>query len=408
MKRILGTALAAVLAAGAGLVAPAAAGAVPSNVVTSAEFNKVAYGNSLDHVRQVFGSKGTVIDREDPPGYGGDYVKVDFPTYYPNGTVEVEFLRRSSGAWYLVTKYAFWANAAARTADTATLPEFNRVAQGNSIAYVRSTFGTNGTITEYYDAPGNGDDAVVVEWPTEWVDGWVQVSFVKSSSGTWTVDTRSGSWAVDPAQTADKATEAEFDRVKAGNSIDYARSTFGTAGTIGSYYDAPGTVDDAVSIAWPTESPDGLVRLDFVKSSSGAWKVESRWARWGRPATPTADVATQAEFESLAAGDTLAHVRSTFGTAGTVTSRWDGPDVHGDWLEIAWYTGADTEPVFITFMVGSAETWAIPGVDYMWGPWPVGEQRAKASSQGQEPPAAGAPPGADGPVRPSWDLRDAG
>ena len=408
MKRILGTAVAAVLAAGAGLVAPAVATAVPSNVVTSAEFNKVAYGNSIDYVRTTFGNQGKVIDREDPPGYGGDYVRVAFPTYYADGTVEVEFLRRSSGTWYLVAKYADWANRATRTADKATESEYNKVTQGNSIAYARSTFGTNGTIVESYEAPGTEYDFVVLEWPTASADGWVQALFLKSSSGVWKVDTRAAFWGVAPKQTSDKATEAEFDQVKPGNSIDHARSTFGTAGTVNYSYDGPGTADDAVWLLWPTGTPEGLVEVDFVKSSAGAWKVESRWAHWDRTAEPTEDVATRDEFSSLAVGDTLAAARSAFGTAGTVVAYEDDLGTDADVVVVNWYTGPETEDVSIAFKKNTPTEWSIVSTDDMWGPWSWLALRSATPSEAGESPVPVGPSQTKAPVRPSWDLRDVG
>ena len=408
MKRIIGTAVAAAVVVGAALVAPAVATAVPSNVVTSAEFNKVAYGNSIDYVRKTFGTNGTVVDRLDVPGTVNDSVSVEFPTYYDEGFVQVDFARRSSGAWYLVTKYAYWGVTATRTADKATEAEFAKVAQGNSIAYVRSAFGTNGTVTETYDAPGTAYDSVVVEWPTASVDGWVQVYFAKSSSGTWKVDTRSAFWGVAPKQTADKATEAEFNKVKLGNSIEYARSTFGTAGTISFYYDAPGTADDMVSIGWPTAAPDGSVDLDFVKSSSGAWKVDGRSAYWARTATPTTDLATQAEFEKLGKGSTLDEARSTFGTAGTVVATWDGPGTDSDLLVMAWYAGTEGGDVTILFGKTTAGVWTIlDDADMTPGIWPGGAT-ARSFSDGQESREPSAPLHQEAPARPTWDLRDAG
>ncbi|GAA1710145.1 hypothetical protein GCM10009809_03120 [Isoptericola hypogeus] len=407
MKRIIGTAVAAVLLAGAGL-APAATAAVPSNVVTSAEFNKVAYGNSIDYVRSTFGNNGKVVDRQDPAGTAGDYVRVEFPTYYKDGTVAVEFLRRTSGTWYLVSKYASWGNRATRTADKATEAEFNKVKQGNSIDYVRSAFGTNGTIVQTFEAPGTEFDFVALEWPTASTDGWVQVLFVKSSSGTWKVETRAAYWDVAPKRTTNKATESEFNKVKPGNSIDHARSTFGTAGTIDYYYDAPGSVDDQVRLLWPTESPDGVVYADFVKTSTGTWKVERRFAYWDRVAEPTTNVATQAEYESLTVGDTLAQVRGTFGTAGTVAAYLDEPGTAEDLVDVVWYTGAGSEDVFITFMKNAWGEWSIGGADYMSGPW-TGDAapQARAFSAGPETAEPRSSFEQEAPARPSWDLRDA-
>jgi len=379
MKRILGTTVAAVLAAAVGLIASVgtatSAAADGPEVVAPSEFFGVTQGDSLDRVRGVFGTDGTVIDRKDPPGYRGDSLTVEFLTPAVDGFVEVRFLRRSSGAWYLVTKDVYWGNTATRTEDKAREAEFFQVKPGNTISYVRGTFGTDGTIAKYFDAPGNADDRVVVEWPTASVDGWVRISFTKTGAGVWKVAARAASWAVAPERTADTVTEAEFDRIRAENPIDLVRSTFGTAGTIDSYDDPPGTTGDRVTIGWPTESPEGLVQIHFDKDANGVWRVESRSAHWGRTATPTADAATQADFESLAVGRTLAIVREAFDTPGTVTSQWDGPWVAEDRLEVAWFTGPDTRDLTITFVVGRTGAWTIGDVDSITGPWPVDAAR---------------------------------
>ncbi|MEN5075004.1 hypothetical protein ABE437_14385 [Isoptericola cucumis] len=412
MKRILGAAVVAVLAAGAGLGVPAAAtAAVPSGVVTSKEFAKVAYGNSISYVRSTFGSNGKVVDRYDGPGTADDYVRVEFPTYYAAGTVEIEFLRRSSGTWYLVAKYALWGNTAKRTADKATQSEFHTVKQGNTITHARKAFGTSGTITEVYEAPGTKFDGVVLEWPTASVDGWVQVYFTKSPSGTWKVDTRSAYWAVEARRTADKATEAEFDAVRIGNSLDHARSTFGTGGTIGYSYDAPGTVDDATIIGWPTASPDGYVELELGKRSSGAWAVAARHAYWAVPAKATTNPATEAEYgtlrDKLANGYqvSLSEARGVFGSAGTVVYRGDGPGTDGDQLLVHWYTGTDGADVLMNFVV-SGGTWTALTVDDIAGPWSGAAARRSLSSPEPSEPAPALE--REQPERPSWDLRSDG
>lgn len=397
MNRIISTMTAAVLATGVGLMAPAAASAVPTNVVTSSKFARVTQGNSVDYVRTTFGSNGTVLQRRDVPGTANDYVRLEFPTYYPGGTVEVEFHRRSSGTWYLVSKYALWGNSATRTTDRATESEFDRVKQGNSIAYVRSTFGTDGTITEYFDAPGNADDGVVVEWPTASSKGRVQMSFTKGASGTWKVDTRAAYWTGVPRQTADKATEAEFNQVKAGDTIQRTRGTFGTDGTIRSYYDPPGTADDAVTIAWPTPSPGGAVTIDLAKGLSGFWKVDGRRASWDRTAEPTEDLATRDEFYSVATTDSLSLARKLLGSPGTVVNYADVPGTADDLIEVAWYTGPDTGDVVIVFR-NTADGWTIVDVDDMSGPW----------SGPYEPEATASSLAAGTTARPAWDLRDAG
>jgi len=382
MKRIISTAVAAVLAVG--LAVPAAAtAAVPSNVVTSGEYAKVAYGNSIQYVRSTFGTNGTVIDRVDVAGTKNDYVKVRFPTYYKGGSVEVEFLRRTSGTWYLVTKWAIWANSATRTADKATSAEFGRVKQGNSITFVRQTFGTAGTVIEAYEAPGTKYDYVALQWPTASADGWVEVAFVKNSSGTWKVDTRAGYFDVVAKQTADKATRAEFDKVAVGNSIDHARRTFGTTGTINYQFDAPGSASDLVWLLWPTESPDGFVNVDFAKTSAGTWKATGRWAFWAEPAEPTDDVATEAEFtrlrDRLANGQpvSLSLARSVLGSAGTIGYRADEAGTDLDRLGVAWYTGTEGAEVQLSFVV-SGGTWTALTTDDIAGPWTVRALRSTA------------------------------
>ncbi|MFC7878610.1 hypothetical protein [Isoptericola sp. NPDC057391] len=403
MKRILSTAVAAVIAVGLAVPVTATA-AVPSNVVTSREFAKVAYGNSIQYVRSTFGTNGTVVDRIDVAGTRNDYVKVRFPTYYKDGTVEVEFLRRTSGTWYLVAKYASWGNSAKRTADKATSAEFGKVKQGNSITYTRQTFGTAGTVVETYEAPGTEHDAVVLEWPTESTDGWVQVYFVKNSSGTWKVDTRVAFWGEDAKRTADKATRAEFDRVAIGNSIDHVRRTFGTAGTIAYYFDAPGSSSDLVWLLWPTPSPDGFLNVDFAKTSAGTWKTVGRWAAWEEPAVATDDVATEAEFtqlrDRLANGQpvTLAMARSVLGSAGTIGYRADEAGTDLDQLGVAWYTGTEGAEVQLSFVV-SGGTWTALTTDHIAGPWTA---RALRSAAPEATTGAG-PVDRDAPERPTWE-----
>ena len=406
MKRILGAAVVAVIAAGAGLAAPAATAAVPSDVVTSAEFKKVAYGDAISSVRSVFGTKGAVVDRYDVPGTVDDYVRVEFPTHSEGGTVEVDFLRRPSGTWYLVAKYAYWGISAYRTVDKATLSEFNKVRQGTSITDVRRIFGTNGTITEQYDAPGTKHDGVVVEWPTDSVDGWVQVYFTRSTSGTWRVDTRSAYWAVEVTPTSDTVTESEFDRVRLGSSINQARSTFGTAGTIGYFYDAPGTGDDTTIVGWPTPSPDGYVELEFTRPSSATWTVATRTAYWAIPAKVTTDVATEEEFgtlrDELESGRTvsLTEARRVFGSSGTVVYRSGASGTAADRLAVHWYTGAEGQDVVMSFAV-SGGTWTAMSVDDIQGPWSGSAARRAMSSPTTVAPFDGVP------ERPTWELRDA-
>ncbi|GII98090.1 hypothetical protein Slu03_04680 [Sediminihabitans luteus] len=249
--------------------------------MTSSEFYSVSYGHSIDHVRKTFGNNGKVVDRYDGAGTRYDSVTLEFPTYYEEGSVRVLFGKNAKGAWVLDSKAAYWGVSATRTANKATPTEFGKLKEGHSLDYVRSTFGTAGTITYYYDRPGTKYDNVTVEWPTDSVDGAVSIDFVKSTSGVWKLDSRSAYWAIEPAQTANKATPAEFAKVQVGNSLAYAQSTFGTAGTITYYYDATGTKYDTVTIEWPTDSPYGYVSLDFKKSSAGTWKVSDSYAFWG-------------------------------------------------------------------------------------------------------------------------------
>jgi hypothetical protein len=406
MKKLVGVVSAAVLALGAILTVPAVAAAVPASVVTSSEFMAVQPGNSIEFVRKTFGSNGKVVDRYDGPGTASDYVTVEFPTYYDGGQVEIGFLRRTSGTWYLVSKYAYWDNSAVRTANKATAAEFNRVKQGSSIASVRSTFGSSGTITEYYDAPGTEYDGVVVQWPTASVDGWVQVYFTKRTSGTWVVDTRSAYWDIYPAPAADVVTESEFFKVKAGNSVDFARSTFGGTGTIDYYSDAPGTADDAVRIAWPVASPEGWVALDFAKSSSNVWKVDRRRVYWARSAEPTSDVATSDELAGIWLNSSLDDARAAFGTAGTIVYYGDGPGTGEDIVDVAWYTGSSTDDVFITFWKVAGE-WAIVNEDEIHSPWvsitPMAEVQSR-SRAAQDPADDEMVHEIPAPAVPVWDL----
>jgi hypothetical protein len=286
MKRILSAAVAAVIAVGVGVAAPTtASAAVPSSVVTTTEFLKVAYGNSIDYVRKTFGNNGTVTYKSDKAGTAYDRVTVEFPTYEDSGFVSVDFRRKTNNTWYLYTKSAYWGVDAPWTAtnNKATQAEFAKIAVGNSIDHVRKTFGSTGTIWSYFDAPGTSYDSVTIEWPTTSEYGWVWVDFVKTSSGAWKVDTRSAYWGIDApwSATNNKATQAEYNKLKPGNSIDYARQTFGTSGTITSYFDAPGYSNDSVTLEWPTTSEYGYVTVDFIKNSSGAWKIETLDAYWG-------------------------------------------------------------------------------------------------------------------------------
>jgi hypothetical protein len=375
MRRTLAAAGVAVLAAGVGLVVPAWASAVPSNVVTSSEFFRVAEGNSIGFVRSVFGSDGTVTERRDLSGTTQDLLVVEFPTAAADGVVQVEFARRVSGAWYLVDKYADWRNDPARTTDKATEQEFYRVKQGNTVAYARKTFGANGTVTRYRDALGFDLDRVSVAWPTASGRGSVELQFVKNSSGDWRVATRTAYWDVPPRQTVDKATEPEFYRVASGNSLDYARRTFGTAGTVNAYEDLGGTVQDALTVEWPTASPYGAVSVDFVRNTAGVWKVDARRAFWSDPAEPTADLATEAELESIVVaverGDvvTLVRVRETFGTAGSVIAYDDRPGTAADVLEVTWFTGARFGDVRLTFDKSRAAAWAVTSAAHVISPW---------------------------------------
>ncbi|SDS27770.1 hypothetical protein SAMN04489860_1193 [Paraoerskovia marina] len=194
MKRYISAAVACLLALSVSAVAAPAANAVPSRIVTSSEFYSVHQGNSIAHVRARFGNNGTVTARYDTSGWKYDWVSLDFPTYYDSGWVTVDFVRNSSGTWVLDTKYAYWGLTAVQTKDKATKAEFNRVKEGNSIDYARSTFGTNGTIISYVDAPGYAYDLVTIEWPTASPYGYVLLDFGKRSSGSWKVETRSAYW----------------------------------------------------------------------------------------------------------------------------------------------------------------------------------------------------------------------
>lgn len=274
MKRILGVAAIVTLAAGVALVAPANASAVTSDVVTSPEFYKVAYGDSITHVRSTFGGNGTVVGRTDNPGTAWDGLTIEFPTAYENGVVDVHFSRLSSGRWYLDTKRAWWGSPVRRTENTATESEFYKVEPGNTISHARTTFGSDGTIVEYQDSAGTSIDMVTVAWPTPSLEGELSVEFLRTSKGVWKVRTRSVSWGVDVRRTADTAAETEADRIAPGNSLDYVRRTFGTAGTVLAYTDESGTSYDGLLVGWPTSSPDGQVSVHFDRRPSGEWRVD--------------------------------------------------------------------------------------------------------------------------------------
>jgi hypothetical protein len=286
MKRILSAAVAALIAVGVGVVAPStASAAVPASAVTTAEFIKVNYGNSLDYVRKTFGANGTVTYKSDKAGTAYDSLTIEFSTADEYGYVDVNFRRNSKNAWYLYSKNGYWGVDAPWTAtnNKATQAEFAKIAVGNSIDHVRKTFGSSGTIWAYADRPGTSYDSVAIDWPTTSEYGGVTVNFVKSSSGVWKVDTRGVYWGIDAPWTAtnNKATQAEYNKLKPGNSIDYTRQTFGTSGTITSYVDAPGYAGDYVTLEWPTTSQYGYVTVDFIKNSSGAWRIEALDAYWG-------------------------------------------------------------------------------------------------------------------------------
>ncbi|WP_084038386.1 hypothetical protein [Demequina sp. NBRC 110053] len=243
-----------------------------ANKAVKSEYDAVKIGMSIADVRKKFGTAGTVTAQYQSKS--SIYADLSWPVEDEYGSVDVDF-KWSNGTYRVISKLAYWGSDIVDTANKATKAEYDKVPLGTSIADVRKTFGTAGTVTAHYQ-----DSSTVyaaVSWPTEDADGWVDVEF-EWSQGTYRATTKSALWTFDPVPTADTATQSEYAKVTMGMSITDVRKTFGTSGTVVYQHHGNGTL--AADVSWPTDSAYGWVNVEF-EWSNGTYRVVAKDAYWG-------------------------------------------------------------------------------------------------------------------------------
>ncbi len=195
--RKLTTMFSAAMVAVALTITPALGASAATNppYVTKTEFGQLKFGMTRSAVASLFGTSGRTYAENE------DYILKEYRIAYGKRSysVDLTFWVDDRGVYRMVDYSAIWTYKPNRTQDPATKTEYSKIKLGHSLAQVRATIGSAGTIWFDNHADLESQEDLHIKsflWPVSYNSyGEVQITFERNASGTYVVTDKWAFWS---------------------------------------------------------------------------------------------------------------------------------------------------------------------------------------------------------------------